>query len=149
MADAYTRVIIVHTAEHVRAALEAASGYAFPVALQSAPGAIAYAGALYLLHMFAQASAEFPKRQAMFILDCGEQAAEAIAAMEMGHTHIRVSVPEPLQLRLEDIARQHHITLVTTPFEALDLYHVRDAKAACRKWLAAPETPESPYRKQA
>ena len=135
MPDRLSRVVIVHTAEQVRAALEAASEPYTPIALQSAAGANAYAGSLYLLHMFAQVKADFPKTEATFILDCGDSGADAIAAMEMGHSHIRTSAPDTLRTKLEDIAKQYKITLVTSPFDALDLHRVRDAKAACKKWL--------------
>jgi len=135
MADRLARVVIVHTPDHVRAALEAASEPHTPITLQSAPHATAYAGSLYLKHMFTQVKMDFPQVDAIFILDCGDNGAESVAAMEMGHTHIRSSAPGALRTKLEDIAKQHHVTVAPPSFESLDLHMLRDAKAACKKWL--------------
>ena len=101
--------IIVHTIDDVRAALQNATT---PVTLQTAPDAIFYAGSLYLLLMFQSAKAEFPDTEAILILDCSDAGAEAISAMQMGHTHIRSSAAEPLRTKLRDIARQLNVIMV-------------------------------------
>ena len=101
--------IIVHTIDDVRAALQADKN----VTLQSAPDAIFYAGSLYLLTMFQQAKVEFPESDATFILDCGDAGAEAIAAIQMGHTHIRSTAPKPLLEKLQNIANQFGVTVIS------------------------------------
>lgn len=103
-------IIIVHTLDDVRAALKTSSGHT--VIMQSAPDAIFYAGALYLLTMFQQASAEYPDCKATFILDCADSGAQAISAMQMGHTHIRSSAAAPLFAKLQDIANQLGVVLL-------------------------------------
>lgn len=83
-----------------------------PVTLQSAPDALLYAGALYLLQMYVQEKEAFPEVEARFILDCGKAGAEAVTAMRIGHTHIRTHAPEPLRDKLLDIAAQLGVTVM-------------------------------------
>ena len=129
------RVIIAHTLEHAQAALAAADECQCPIVLQSALGSIFYAGALYLLHLFETAKQSAPHIHTTCIIDCGNNEALAINAMQMGHTHIRVQDSES---RIQDIAKQYGITVYTEAYEALDLLDTTDAKTACVKWLSLP-----------
>jgi len=130
------RVVVVHTLEQAAAALAIAAELEKSIVLQSAPDAIFYAGALYLLKLFEQAQKSQPKAKAIFILNCGDARAEAISAMRMGHKHIRSNAAPELREKLASIAESHGITLHTGPYEALDLLNVRNVKKACRDWLA-------------
>ncbi|MDX1975393.1 MAG: hypothetical protein SFT92_06930 [Rickettsiales bacterium] len=129
------RVIICHTFEDVIIALEAASELSVELALQSAPDAIFYAGALYLLHMYRHACELFPQVRSRFIVDCADAGAEAIAAMQMGHRYIRSSAPDDIQQKLADIAKSYGASLESGPYEALDLRQAKDTKAASVEWL--------------
>ncbi len=129
------RLIIVHTLDHALCALAAAKKLDMPVILQSAPDAIFYAGSLYLLHMFAEAKAAHPAARATCILDCADAHAEAVAAMQMGHTHIRSNASQPVLAKLTSIAQKNKIILYTEPFTALDLRYARDPEQACENWL--------------
>lgn len=129
------RVIIIHNLEQAVAALNVAVKMKTPVVLQSAPEAIFYAGALYLLKLFEQAQKAQPKADAIFILNCGDARAEAISAMQLGHKHIRSNADPELREKLADIAAQHGVTFHTGPYEALDLLGVRHSEKACREWL--------------
>ncbi len=93
--------VIVHTRDDIVRALTSRH-----TVLQSAPDAIFYAGPLYLLSMFAGAKREFAHVDAIFILDCADAGAQAVSAMQMGHTHIKSSAPAPLRAKLQDIAAQ-------------------------------------------
>ena len=135
--ELFGRVIIVHTFEHVLAALEAASELNRSVALQSAPDAIFYVGSLYLLNMFEQGGKQFPQVDAVFILDCGDAGAEAVGALQAGHRYIRSSAPEALRAKLADIAQSCGAAMMTGPYTHFDLLRVHDAKAACKEWLTA------------
>jgi hypothetical protein len=129
------RVTIVHTIEHALTALEAAAETNTSIILQSAPDAIFYAGSLYLLHMFEEARRHYPDVRATCIIDCADASGEAIAAMQMGHRHMRSSAPDELRDQLAGIARENDIAFYTEPFEALDLLYARDPRKACREWL--------------
>jgi len=128
MAD---RVLIVHTLEQATALLALNR----PVMLQSAPDAIFYAGALYLLSMFREAQKQYPGSDAVFILDCADAGAETIDAIQMGHTHIRSSAPEPLLAKLADIAKQANVIFLDGAYESLDVRHEHDIKAAALTFL--------------
>lgn len=129
------RVIIVHTVEHAIIALEAGKELGKKTLLQSAPDAIFYAGSLYLHHMYEQAKLMVPGAESIFILDCSDASSEALAAMQMGHTHLRSAAPEETRVRLADIAAQYNIAFYDGEFEGLDLAYARDAEKACREWL--------------
>lgn len=129
------RIVIVHSFMHARDALAAAQALHRPIALQSATGAIRFAGGQYLLTMFQKAHALFPDVKAIFILDCDDAGAETISAMRIGHTHIRSSAAPPTRAKLVDIAKQLGVVVVDGPWEALDLRYSYDVPDACRKWL--------------
>ena len=129
------RVIIVHNVWHVKTALEAAQQLNCEVTLQSAPDAVFYAGALYLLRMFEQEKANFPDVNAQFILDCAASRAKAIEATQTGYKHIRSNAPEPIRKKLAAIAAEQGISFHAEPYEALDLQPIRATKDAIIKWL--------------
>ncbi len=72
--------VIVHGLADARIAL--APG--LPVTLLSAPGAGLYAGCLWWRDVVAQARAECPTVQTVDILDCGDGAGQAMAALRVG-----------------------------------------------------------------
>lgn len=134
MADT-SRVIIIHTPEQAKTVLEVAAGLKKPLVLQSAPDAVFYAGSLYLLNMFRKAQEAVPAAKATFILDCADTGAEAIEAIQMGHTHIRSRAPEALRSKLADIAKQHKVKLLDDNYQSLDVLRQRDIKRACQTFL--------------
>ena len=99
--------VIIHTLDDALAALGIGAAI-----LQTAPGAASYTGSLYFLKLFDQARNNFP--DAIFILDCADQRAEAIAAMQMGHRHVRVSVSDAVFAKLADIAEQLDAILLSS-----------------------------------
>ncbi len=129
------RVIIAHTLVHMREAFAAAHTLHTLLVLQTATGALRFAGAQYLLTMFQKAQAEFPAVRAVLILNCDDAGAETVSAMRIGHTHIRSSAPEILKAKLADIAQQLGVVMVEGVFEALDLRYTYKPAEACEKWL--------------
>ena len=129
------KVIIVHTLAHAQAALEIAGNIGKPVTLQSAPGALGYAGSLYLLNLFTQAMQTNPNTDAICMLDCGDMTGYAIGAITDGHKHLRADMPPEVFSRLESIASQYGATLYTGQPKALDLELTADIREACRQWL--------------
>ena len=129
------KVIIVHTLAQAEAVLETAGNLRKPVILQSAPGALGYAGSLYLLNLFTQAMQAFPQTNAICGLDCGNLSGYAIGAITDGHRHLRVNMPPEVFAKLESIAGQYGATLYTGQPEALDLQLTADMREASRQWL--------------
>lgn len=136
MAVSFSRVIIAHTLAHMREAFAAAQELQKPLVLQTATGALLFAGAQYLLTMFQKAQAEHPGVRAILILDCGDAGAETVSAMRIGHTHIRSEATEPLRSKLVDIAQQLGIVVVEGSTSALDLRYTYRVGEACRTWLS-------------
>lgn len=129
------RVVIVHHAEHVRLALRAAQECSCSITLQSAPDALFYAGALYLLNMYEQEKTQFPNVDATFILDCADSRALAVQAMQTGHTHIRSQAEPKILSKLASIAKNNGVTLYTKPYEALDLLRVSATTGDIIEWI--------------
>ncbi|MBB6249927.1 hypothetical protein [Nitrospirillum iridis] len=131
------RPIQILSLEDARAALTAAGGA--PVCLVSAPdaaGALGAGGWRALLDAVAQ---EFPEAPVTAILDCGDAAGHALAALALGIPDIRFTGDAAAATRLADIARSQGARLHPSDEAGpLDLRGRRDPIAACRDWLARP-----------
>ena len=133
------RAIIVHGLEDARAALAAAAELGVPVTLRSAPGAAAYLGAQIFRQIIETARAEYPGVDAVGVLDCGEDAGFALAALRNGVERVRVDLPAETRARVADIARQHGAALDDDPVSALDLLDCDTPAERCRTWLREPQ----------
>jgi hypothetical protein len=132
-------VIIIHSLDDALAALAAATALGCPVRLRSAPGAGAYLGPGLFAQIAAAASAAFPDADATFVLDCGHDAGTAMAALRSGIKHIRVSLEDPAQSRLADIARSQGAAIDDDDSPALDLLNTPSPYESAQKWLAAAQ----------
>jgi fructose/tagatose bisphosphate aldolase len=129
--------IIVHSLADARAAVAAAAELGLPVTLMSAPGAGAYAGALWWKALVAAAAADHPAAQVASILDCGEEAGSVLAAFRAGLKHVRFTGPDAAREKLAALAEARGAILereAAEPVLALD--GRRDAAAVCRAFLA-------------
>src|SRR5216684_465206 len=77
-------VIIIHSLTHAVAALSAAAEAGRPVTLASAPDAGIYAGSGWFGALVAAARAAIPAGQSAALLDCGDDAGAAQAAIRAG-----------------------------------------------------------------
>lgn len=129
--------IIIHSLEHARAALAAASALGTTVTLASAPGAGGYAGPVWFKAMIDIAQAEVPECSAPAVLDCGAEAGTVLAALRHGLRRVRFTGGDEAASRLADIAKQHGAVLERSELRpALDLLDCKDPEAACRAFLA-------------
>ncbi len=134
-AGARRREVVVHGMAHARAALAAATELGVPVRLLSAPGAAAFAGALWFQRLIAEARREFPDAEFDAVLDCGDAAGLALGALRQGLTPIRFRGPKTVAGRVAAIAERHGAALDDGRGPALDLARVADPPSACRDWL--------------
>ncbi len=109
------RVIIVHSAEQAAHALREAAQAGKEAWLQSAPGAIAYCGSLYLKRMVERAVKEAPGVSYRFIIDCGDSPGFCLGALADGHKHIRFKGDEAVMERLQSIALAYGALLYARP----------------------------------
>ncbi|HYH23429.1 MAG TPA: hypothetical protein VD995_32840 [Azospirillum sp.] len=128
----FARPVRVHGAADARAALAAAMDLGVPVALV----ADAAAGGLWLRTVLEDARAAVPEAVACAVLDCGDRAGDAQAALAAGVDAVLFTGPPAVAARLADIAAQKGAALLTELPEPLDPRGARDAQAACRAWLA-------------
>src|SRR5260370_41956529 len=97
-------VIIVHSLAHAVAALGAAAEHGRAVMIASAPDAGISAGPGWFGALLAAARAAVPAARATALLDCGEDAGAAMAAIRAGIAGIVFTGPADVAARLARIA---------------------------------------------
>jgi hypothetical protein len=139
-------VITVHSLAHAVAALSAAAEAGRPVTLASAPDAGIYAGPGWFGALIAAAREAVPAAQSTALLDCGDDAGAAQAAIRAGIEGIIFTGRANVAERLADIAGQRGVRLLTKrPAAALDLSTKFFAPPevlyrGCTEILASPPT---------
>jgi type III secretion system FlhB-like substrate exporter len=104
------------------AALSAAADFGRPVVLASAPDAGIYAGPGWFGALIAAARAAVPAAESTALLDCGDDAGAAQAAIRARIEAVVFTGRANVAERLADIARQRGVRLLTKPpAAALDL----------------------------
>ena len=115
-------VIVVHSLVHALAALSAAAEASRAIVLASPPNAGIYAGPAWFREVMQAARQAVPEARFTAILDCGEYAGGAMAAIRAGIAAIVFTGRADIAARLADIAAQAGVRLVTErPAAALDL----------------------------
>jgi hypothetical protein len=115
-------VIVVHSLEHAVAALGAAAEVGREVTLISAPGAGIYGGAGWFREMIAAARGAAPVARGVSVLDCGDDAGAAQAAICEGVEAVIFAGRPDVAARLADIAGRQCVRLLTErPAVGLDL----------------------------
>ena len=115
-------VIIIHSLAHAVAALSAAVEAGRPVVIASAPDAGIYTGPGWFGTVLRAAGEAVPGAQFDALLDCGDDAGAAMAAIRAGIPAIVFTGGADVAARLADITAQAGARLVTErPAPALDL----------------------------
>lgn len=122
--------VIVHGPEDARLALSVGQ----PVTLLSAPGAAVYAGCGWWRALVRHAQAGFPAVPVADILDCGDGAGQALAALRIGQRHLVLAPGAPGWDAVAAIAAEQGGSVLKTPPAALDLAR-RDAARRLHDWL--------------
>lgn len=128
--------VVVHTPQHVRAALAAAYAAERPVILASAPGAAQYQGPGWLLRVARTAALGLPGVRWTLVLDAGDAAGFALAALEAGAPAVAVDGMPAAALRsLRAIAEGLGAAVLDGPQPGTDLLAHPDPVAACRSLM--------------
>jgi hypothetical protein len=115
-------VIVIHSLAHAIGALKAAARSGHPIIVLSAPDAGISAGPGWFRALVAAAREAVPEAHFSAILDCGDQAGAALAAIRAGIERVIFTGRSDVAGRLADIARQHGTQIETArPIPALDL----------------------------
>lgn len=133
------RAIIFHSLAHARAALTVAQETGAELCLMTAPDAARYAGPDHLKKICDLAFTGVEGGATDTLIDCGEDAGSAMAALRAGWKDIAFSGGAELAAKIADMAAQCGARLVETVPQALDLVDEADPEAACRRWLSPPD----------
>ena len=106
-----------------------------PITLISAPDAVASMGPAWFCNMVEDIVRAYPDLDAEAVLDCGDAAGFALAALRRGAKTIGFSGNKPAARKLEEIAQSHGARLVKRPSRILDPRGERDRDASLRQWL--------------
>lgn len=105
--------------------------------LLSAPQAAGTVGPGWFQAVTDEARAAFPDAEATAMLDCGDRAGHALAALRQGIPHIRFD--GRTADKIADIAGQLGAAVSVARPDSLDLYALElrgeALEAACRNWL--------------
>jgi hypothetical protein len=127
--------VIVHRLDDARLALSVGQ----PVTLLSAPGAALYAGCGWWRALARRARAEAPGVPVADILDCGDGAGQALAALRIGQRHLVLSPGAPGWDAVAAIAAGFGGEVLRQAPPALDLAQ-RGAGRQLPLWLGGPTT---------
>jgi acyl-CoA reductase-like NAD-dependent aldehyde dehydrogenase len=135
-------VIIIHSLPHAVASLTAAAEAGRPVVLSSAPDAGIYAGPGWFREVLRAAQEAVPAAQFSSLLDCGDDAGAAMAAVRAGVEAIVFTGRADVAARLADIAAQSGGRLVSQRPAAHDLaalffYDHQALRRRCAEILAS------------
>lgn len=128
---------VIHGKRHLLAALAAGAASGRPVIVLSGASAGAYAGATWLLVLVRQCQATFPDVPLTVMLDCGDRAGDALAALKAGVRDVIFTGHPGAAQRLAKIAAQRDAQLHAHRPPALDLVDVRNPAAAALEWATA------------
>lgn len=122
--------VIVHGADDARLALSVG----LPVTLLSAPGAALYAGCGWWRALVRQARAVVPAVPVADILDCGDGAGQALAALRIGQRCLVLAAGTPGWDAVAAIAAEQGGEVLQSAPPALNLNH-RGSRLRLHDWL--------------
>lgn len=105
------------------------------IKLFSAPDAVASMGPAWFQGMVRELERAYPDLDVEAVLDCGDAAGYALAALRSGVKFIRYSGNRSVARKIKDIAGSYGARLVRRPSRILDPRREQDADTALRKWL--------------
>ncbi len=121
----------------MRAVFAASEASGRKLRAESPPGFAGFAGAGFWQAALAEAAAAHPAARVEAVLDCGEEAGLALAAIRAGVPAIRLRARTAARARLKDIARKAGVKFVEGRRPAAcDLTVARDAARAATDYLS-------------
>lgn len=128
--------VVAHAPDHAVAALRAAAAIGVAVTVESPPSAAGAQGAGWFKALIAQARGEVPAVEAASLLDCGDAAGLALAAIRTRAADaVRLSASFDVVAKVADMAAQAGMAVETERAEALDLQGRDDPLADCLAWM--------------
>lgn len=131
-----SRAVIIHNLAHAQAALAAAERLDQPITLYSAEGAAAYGGAAWFQSIVAAAQDMHPRARCEAVLDCGDSAGLALAALRENCRAIVLRGAPSVRRKISTIAATRSARLDPGAKEALDLRLCTAPEEAVSRWLS-------------
>lgn len=105
------------------------------ITLMSAPDAVSSLGPAWFRDIVRSLERVYPGVDMETVLDCGDAAGYALAALRAGVKTIRFSGRPSTTKKIEDIAGTYGARLVKHPSRILDPRQEREPAAALRNWI--------------
>ncbi len=121
------------TLTELRAVAAAASGR--PVTVLTPVNAGRYAGSAYYFEMLRLVETEFPAARLRAVLDCGDDAAIALAALDLGWRAVILRGNATARARVGDIANRLKSEVLARRPAAVELSQQDDPAAYCRAYF--------------
>lgn len=136
------RRIIVHHVSQIDACLVAADRLGVTPTLQTAKGAVKSAGVSYLYTMAESSMPPKPGMPFYYVLDCGDYAGIAMAALRTGFKTLLFTGDPETREKIRSMATPLQAVLVDPASEVLDLLYYPDPVQAAISWLSESELPQ-------
>jgi hypothetical protein len=129
------RAIRVHGLEDALRAGSIAHELGVAITLFSGPDAVASMGPAWFRNIVRRLEHTYPDLDVEAVLDCGDAAGYALAALRSGVKIIRYSGNTSAAKKIKDIAGTYGARLVGRPSRILDARGEQDTDVALRLWL--------------
>jgi len=124
------QVFIIHNLDHALSVAGAAAATGIAVALFSVRDGASSLGPEVFAAIVEQAQTQHPQAHMEGILDCGEAAGPALAALRRGIKAISVALPAQKHRQIMDIAKKYQASVRTYPQTGVDLAQLKNPDQA-------------------
>ncbi len=131
----YSRAVVIHGLVDARRTCHIARDLGVEILLVSSPDAVSYIGPTWFFDITLQVKQEFPDVVIDAVLDCGDAAGGALAALRAGIKSIHYSGEKNVAHKIEDIAKQRGAKLLRSTPRAFDPRRSANPDGELRAWL--------------
>ncbi len=128
--------LIIHHRDHGLAALEAAGRLGITPTLQTPSQGVFTLGIGYLTALEASLRSATPDTPFHFVIDCGDAAGYALAALRSGSRLLVFRGDSVVATKLQDIAEGTNAQIIEAEQHALDLWLEANPLQAAMRWLS-------------
>lgn len=129
------RAVRVHGLKDALRATAMAQELDVAMTLISAPNAAASLGPAWFRNIVSALELAYPNAQVDTVLDCGDSAGYALAALRAGVKAVQLSGRRPTVEKIEEIASSYGARLAQRPRRILDPHATPNPEEALRNWL--------------
>jgi len=131
------RAVRVHGLDDALRTCAVANELEVAITLMSASAAVRSMGPAWFRNIAREVEQAYPDLDFEAVLDCGDAAGYALAALRAGVETIRFSGNASASGKIREIAAMYGSRVTRKPTQILDIRGAPNAEAALRKWLGA------------